>query len=161
TPNGKVDRHALPVPGFLPGRTGAAFQPPRTPAEAKLAEIWSQLLRVERVGREDDFFALGGDSLLSIRMVSRARQAGLPFTVAQVCQHRTLADLAGLAEPDAAPGPSREDRAWEPPAESPPPDPALLQRLGLVPDEIEDLYPLSPLQEGLLAHALHFPAGDA
>ena len=72
TPNGKVDRKALPEPEADAGRE---FIPPRTPAEAALAEIWAGLMDVERVGAEDDFFAIGGHSLLATRFVARVRDA--------------------------------------------------------------------------------------
>src|SRR6185503_11494750 len=73
TPNGKVDRRALPQPGDsqLPSRSYVA---PRHAAEELLAQIWRELLRVERVGVTDNFFELGGHSLLATQVVSRVRQ---------------------------------------------------------------------------------------
>jgi amino acid adenylation domain-containing protein len=71
TPNGKVDRRALPAPQA----DGDAFVAPRTPTEEVLAGIWAELLGVERVGAEDDFFALGGHSLVATQVISRVRQA--------------------------------------------------------------------------------------
>jgi non-ribosomal peptide synthase protein (TIGR01720 family) len=92
TPNGKVDRRALPAPDRLASH--AAYVEPRSPAEKALADIWSQVLGVGRVGREDDFFAIGGDSILSIQVVARAREAGLTLTPRLIFQHPVLADLA-------------------------------------------------------------------
>ncbi|HTQ81129.1 MAG TPA: amino acid adenylation domain-containing protein, partial [Thermoanaerobaculia bacterium] len=74
TPNGKVDRRALPAPEWAPT---AAYQPPRDAVEETLAAIWSEVLKVERVGIDDNFFELGGDSILSIQVISRAARAGL------------------------------------------------------------------------------------
>ncbi|HEU4562478.1 MAG TPA: amino acid adenylation domain-containing protein, partial [Longimicrobium sp.] len=93
TSSGKLDRKALPAPD------GAAFvrrhEPPRTLTERVLAEIWSELLGVERVSRRDHFFDLGGHSLLAVRLVSRVREAINPAaTVEEVFAHPTLHDLA-------------------------------------------------------------------
>ncbi|MBV9057931.1 MAG: amino acid adenylation domain-containing protein, partial [Pseudonocardiales bacterium] len=76
SPNGKVDRGALPAPVGGLG-SGHDYVAPRTDVERVLCDIWAQLLKVDRVGIEDNFFELGGDSILSIQVVSRARQAGL------------------------------------------------------------------------------------
>jgi len=94
--NGKLERKRLPAPDWS-GQSGAAYAAPQTPVEAALAQVWQQLLAVERVGRHDNFFALGGDSILSIQMVSRARQAGIVATPKQLFQHPTLAELAAVA----------------------------------------------------------------
>ncbi|HEY0470831.1 MAG TPA: amino acid adenylation domain-containing protein, partial [Kribbella sp.] len=75
SPNGKVDRRALPAPDLA--AMAAGFVPPRNEVESVLAEIWTEVLGVDRVGVEDNFFELGGDSILSIQVVSRARDAGL------------------------------------------------------------------------------------
>ncbi|HEV2754809.1 MAG TPA: amino acid adenylation domain-containing protein, partial [Actinomycetota bacterium] len=74
TPAGKLDRAALPAPEGRP-ELEAAYAAPRTPAEEVLAEIWCEVLRLERVGIHDNFFELGGDSILSIQIVGRARDA--------------------------------------------------------------------------------------
>jgi amino acid adenylation domain-containing protein/non-ribosomal peptide synthase protein (TIGR01720 family) len=92
TANGKVDRKALPAPE-LPG-TRDGYLAPRTREEEILAAVWAQVLRLPRVGVNDNFFELGGDSILSIQIVARARQAGLLFTVRQVFEHQTVAELA-------------------------------------------------------------------
>ncbi|MXQ65542.1 non-ribosomal peptide synthase/polyketide synthase, partial [Actinomadura rayongensis] len=70
TPSGKLDEKALPAPG--PG-AGAAGRPPRTPVEQIVCELFADVLRVERVGADDGFFALGGDSLLAMRLIARVR----------------------------------------------------------------------------------------
>ncbi len=96
TPNGKVDRYALPVPDRTWSAVSADYVPPSTPIEKALATIWADVLRVERVGIHDNFFGLGGDSILSIQVVARANQAGLGLTPKQLFQHQTIAELAAM-----------------------------------------------------------------
>ncbi|WP_369197883.1 non-ribosomal peptide synthase/polyketide synthase [Streptomyces djakartensis] len=93
TTSGKTDRRALPAPPAQPDTT-ATYVAPRPGTEQTLATIWADVLRVERVGARDNFFALGGDSILSIQIVSRARQAGLALTTKDVFRHQTVAELA-------------------------------------------------------------------
>jgi non-ribosomal peptide synthase protein (TIGR01720 family) len=94
TPHGKIDRNALPAPSHSrPSREKAAIAP-RTKEEEILCRIWSEVLRVERVGIEDNFFELGGDSILSVQIVGRANQAGLRLSVREMFQHQTIAALA-------------------------------------------------------------------
>ncbi|NVE01900.1 non-ribosomal peptide synthetase, partial [Massilia sp. BJB1822] len=97
TPNGKLDRKALPAPeqGALASRTYTA---PQGEVEAALAAIWQELLGVERVGRDDHFFELGGHSLLAVQLVSRIRQAlGVELPLRILFIHATLAALAVAA----------------------------------------------------------------
>jgi amino acid adenylation domain-containing protein/non-ribosomal peptide synthase protein (TIGR01720 family) len=94
--NGKVDRRALPRPAAH-RETESGHVEPDGPVERALAEVWAEVLGLDRVGTEDDFFALGGDSILSIQVVSRARQAGLRLTAKDVFVHRTIARLAPVA----------------------------------------------------------------
>ena len=96
TPNGKLDRRALPAPELVPPG-GAPQRAPRTPQEALLCELFAEVLGLARVGVEDNFFALGGDSIVSIQLVSRARRAGLSITPRAVFQHQTVAALAAVA----------------------------------------------------------------
>jgi hypothetical protein len=98
TPNGKVDRHALPVPGPAHAALAEGFVAPRTPAEALLAGIWAQVLGLEQVGIYDNFFGLGGDSIMSMQIIAKANLAGLRFTPRQILQHQTLAELAAVAD---------------------------------------------------------------
>src|SRR5439155_8545529 len=81
--NGKVDRRALPAPEPR-GETQQPSAGPRSTVEQSLASIWSQVLRLPQVGIHDNFFALGGDSILSLSLVAQARQAGLPLTAKQL-----------------------------------------------------------------------------
>jgi amino acid adenylation domain-containing protein/non-ribosomal peptide synthase protein (TIGR01720 family) len=93
--SGKVDRRALPAPEVPHSQEPEAG--PRTAAEAALAGIWSALLRRDRVGLHDNFFALGGDSILAIQVVARAARAGYRITPKQMFEHQTIAALAQVA----------------------------------------------------------------
>ncbi|MEW5928183.1 MAG: non-ribosomal peptide synthase/polyketide synthase, partial [Gemmatimonadota bacterium] len=97
TPNGKLDRRALPAPDAARPAGERAPAPPRTPVEAALAGVWAEVLRVERVGVHDNFFESGGDSILAIQVVARAARAGVRVTPRQVFQHQTVAELAAAA----------------------------------------------------------------
>ncbi|MEO8153226.1 MAG: amino acid adenylation domain-containing protein [Rhizobacter sp.] len=94
TRNGKIDRNALPAPEAVDVRA-APFEAPSGEIEATLARVWSELLKVERVGRHDDFFDLGGHSLLATRMAARVRRAiGVEIAIGELFDHPVLADLA-------------------------------------------------------------------
>ncbi|MEU7429198.1 condensation domain-containing protein, partial [Streptomyces sp. NPDC040750] len=108
TANGKLDRAALPEPD--PGvRAHAPRREPRTERERLLATLVAQALGVDEVGPDDDFFALGGDSIVSIRLVSLARSAGVGLTVRDVFEQRTAAGLAEVAEELAVSAPGPDD----------------------------------------------------
>ena len=92
--HGKVDRKALPAPGAARASGSAA---PRNAREELLAGIWREALGRERVGIHDNFFQLGGDSILSIQIVARARRAGLLLTTRQFFDNQTIAGLAAVA----------------------------------------------------------------
>ncbi len=144
TANGKVDRSALPDLAALPAQAGTGAAP-RTVEEEILAGVWSRVLGVERVGIDDDFFALGGDSIRSIPVVSLAQARGLRFSIDQLFRHRTIRRLAGdlrAAETSAAPPASA---AFELLSEA---DRRAFSRL----PRIEDAYPLSRLQAGMIYH---------
>ncbi|MGW2228796.1 amino acid adenylation domain-containing protein [Streptomyces formicae] len=100
TVNGKLDRAALPAPGFTAAPGGRA---PRTPRERTLCALFAEVLAVESVTVDDGFFDLGGDSILSIDLVGRARAAGLVLTTGDVFRCGTVAELADVAR-DAADG---------------------------------------------------------
>ncbi|MEA2602726.1 MAG: hypothetical protein QOF89_3718 [Acidobacteriota bacterium] len=106
TPGGKLDRRALRAAGVprQPEGDGAA---PSTPAEELLAAIWKEILGLDHVGVHDNFFELGGDSILSIRIMSRANQAGLRLNPMQIFQHQTIAELAAVAGSRPVPEPER------------------------------------------------------
>jgi amino acid adenylation domain-containing protein/non-ribosomal peptide synthase protein (TIGR01720 family) len=103
TPNGKIDRRALPAPDQSRADGGRLFTGPRNHIEETLAKIWSNILGVDRVGVHDNFFDLGGDSILSIQIIARANQAGLGLSPRQLFQHQTVAELAAVAGISAAP----------------------------------------------------------
>ncbi|MDT0470320.1 phosphopantetheine-binding protein, partial [Streptomyces gibsoniae] len=89
TTNGKLDRKALPAPDFTDSVNGRA---PRTPREELLCHLFADVLGLPHVGIDDSFFDLGGDSIVSIQLVSRAREAGLAITPREVFQHQTVAE---------------------------------------------------------------------
>ncbi|MEV7543509.1 amino acid adenylation domain-containing protein [Streptomyces sp. NPDC089915] len=95
TPNGKLDRRALPVPDYARVSTGRA---PRTPREEALSALFAEVLGLDRVGVDDDYFALGGDSIRSIQVVARAKARGTLITVREIFEHRTVARLAELVD---------------------------------------------------------------
>ncbi|HEX6291021.1 MAG TPA: amino acid adenylation domain-containing protein [Herpetosiphonaceae bacterium] len=97
TRNGKLDRAALPAPDRTRDLTKQAFVAPRTPAEQTLADLWAEVLKLERVGIHDNFFALGGDSILGIQVIARANRAGLKLNARQLFEHQTIAELAAVA----------------------------------------------------------------
>jgi thioesterase domain-containing protein len=141
TPNGKLDRKALPAPEADAYATGA-YAPPEGQVEEALAALWSELLGIERVGRHDDFFALGGHSLLVLRLLSELDQAfGVRLPVGVVFLRPTLAGLADavgdsrLAEEAAALVP------LQPEGQDPP--------LFLLPGAIGSVLYLQPLAEAL------------
>ncbi|WP_413808820.1 amino acid adenylation domain-containing protein [Streptomyces sp. OE57] len=95
TPNGKLDRKALPAPSF---GAAADSRPPRTPVEEALCAVFAEVLRLPSVGIDDSFFELGGDSIVSMQLIARARAAGLVLAVNDVFEHKTVAGLAAVAE---------------------------------------------------------------
>ncbi|MFG2001070.1 condensation domain-containing protein [Spirillospora sp. NPDC048911] len=96
TSNGKLDRKALPDPDFSAKVSSRA---PRTADEETLANLFAEVLGLERVGIDDGFFDLGGDSIIAIQLVSRVRQSGLVISPRDVFQHQTVEELAATARP--------------------------------------------------------------
>ncbi|KHF43052.1 non-ribosomal peptide synthase/polyketide synthase [Saccharomonospora viridis] len=107
--NGKLDRKALPAPTV----ETESFTGPRTPTEQVLCELFSAVLGVPEVGVHDGFFALGGDSILSIQLVGQARRAGLRMSVRDVFEHKTVAGLAAALDETSPAGhpPASEDES--------------------------------------------------
>ncbi|MFG2895762.1 amino acid adenylation domain-containing protein [Streptomyces zaomyceticus] len=221
TPSGKLDQNALPTPEVAPRAGGRA---PRDDRERALCEIFGEVLGVPGTSADDDFFMLGGDSLSSITVATRAREKGLTLSPRDVFEHRTPAALAAAAaaHPDAGtlPTPDSPDTAEVPvhpdgvtvsasdagqaaaalqavlalqqqsgaavdpalralldqltaaaPTAPEPPAPAPLGGPELTDEEtarvhavaglpVADVWPLSPLQEGMYFHAT-YDAGDA
>ncbi|HYP22110.1 MAG TPA: amino acid adenylation domain-containing protein, partial [Actinomycetota bacterium] len=102
TPNGKVDRAALPAPEAARPDLSTKFEPPRTDTEKKLVEIWKAVLGLDRVGIFDNFFELGGDSILVIQVVARAAEEEIHLTAKQMFQAQTIYDLSLLDEQQSA-----------------------------------------------------------
>jgi aryl carrier-like protein len=95
TANGKVDRRALPVPPGFRAELKATYMAPRTPLERQMAEMWAEVLKVERVGVEDNFFDLGGHSLTATRLVARLRSSlGVDIALRTLFETPTIAGLA-------------------------------------------------------------------
>ncbi|WP_433234970.1 amino acid adenylation domain-containing protein [Actinomadura nitritigenes] len=109
TATGKIDRNSLPAPAHERPLLGNDFADPATPAEHLLASIWREVLKLDRVGVHDDFFDLGGDSILSLQIIARARAAGLHITPAQLFDNPTVARLSAVAV-TAAPEPPDQGR---------------------------------------------------
>jgi amino acid adenylation domain-containing protein len=165
TPNGKLDRGALPAPA-LGAYVTRAYEAPRGDVEKILAAIWQELLQVAQVGRKDNFFELGGHSLLIVEMLERLRRVGHSADARRVFASSTLADLAttltsdGIGQFEVPPN--------RIPNESELITPQMLPLVELEPEQIEqivravpggaaniqDIYPLAPLQEGILFHHL-------
>jgi hypothetical protein len=98
TANGKIDRKALLAPGFLGKKQDRKFTPAVTPQQKKLAAIWAEILKLDRVSITDSIFELGADSLSIFRISARAGREGLPLQAAQIFQHRTIANLTSVLE---------------------------------------------------------------
>jgi len=182
TANGKLDRAALPDPGQQTAAALPSYVAPRNRTEEILAAIWQTVLQVERVGVHDNFFALGGDSIRTLQVIARANRQGVKLTPKQLFEHQTVAAAAAVAQvkpamPIEAGQASVQHEDTRPTAGDPtsaqtmPEATALVMPVfpltGLTPEElagrredwgeIEDCYPLSPMQEGMLFHTLMNP----
>ncbi len=147
--NGKLDHRALPAPGPERPELRERFVAPRGPVEEGLAAIWSQVLGIDRVGIHDNFFELGGDSIRSIQVRSRARVLGLELSLQQLFAHRTIAELAReVRHSDRSAVSDLFEVAWTEPF----PLLTAAERRRL-PEDVEDAFPLSRLQEGLIFHS--------
>ncbi len=145
--SGKVDRRALPEPQIeLP--SAAEHVEPRTDTERLLAGLWAEVFGVERVGVTDNFFEFGGDSILAIKVVSRARSQGIRLTAKDLFLTPTVEELAEVAT-------RTDDAAGDAPAQRPlvSLSDAETERLAAG-GAVEDVYPLTPMQSGMLFDAL-------
>jgi amino acid adenylation domain-containing protein len=145
TENGKVDRKALLALAMSRREDAVAFTPPTNEIEGALAEIWEQVLGVDRAGIDDRFFSLGGDSILSLRVRTLAEERGLHFSLQSLLEHPTVRELARHLEP----GPELLGVASEPFGLLTSADRAAL------PPGLEDAYPLAALQTGMLYHSVY------
>lgn len=142
TPNGKTDRTALPAPGRPAAPSPAR---PLSPDERLLSEVWAEVLGVAAVGPNDDYYALGGDSLLMLRIRALAEQRGLRFSLADLIRHRTVSALVAHAERSPGADPA-DDAVRDPFALVAGVDRARLS-------DAVDAFPLSRLQLGLIYHS--------
>ncbi|CAG8999282.1 MAG: Tyrocidine synthase 3 [Candidatus Celerinatantimonas neptuna] len=174
TANGKVDRRALPAPDES-AYVHQVYEAPEGDAEQTLAVIWHDLLGIEQIGRHDDFFGLGGHSLMAVQLIERLREHGYQLSVNTLFDDASLKGLASalqLSDLDASDG-------YQVPANLIPSDcqvltPTMLPLVELNEAElrsieakvsggsanIQDIYPLAPLQEGILFHHLLSEEGD-
>ena len=121
TPNGKVDRRALPAPG-LEAYSTRQYEAPQGAIEEQLAGLWREQLRVERVGRTDNFFELGGHSLLGMKLITRvAASLQIPASAATVFRYPTIEQMARLVERLRSERPTPSVRLTPRPAGSPAP----------------------------------------
>ena len=100
TPNGKLDRAALPAPDITAPQE-QAFAAPKTPLEESLASIWAEVLKLDRVSRDSDLFSLGANSIHLFQIAARANRKGIRLSARQLLDHRTVAALAALLETEA------------------------------------------------------------
>ncbi|WP_126876085.1 non-ribosomal peptide synthetase [Paraburkholderia kururiensis] len=154
TPNGKLDRRALPAPEATSTTRAVA---PSSPDEEALLAVWRNVLRRDDIGVTDNFFVVGGDSILSLQIVAKARDAGLHLTPRMVFEAPTVESLARAARA-ASPQHARGDAQSAGTGTSYSTD--LWRALGLAPEHIEDVYPATPLQSGLLYHSLAAEPGQ-
>ncbi|OTA15176.1 Amino acid adenylation [Xenorhabdus vietnamensis] len=172
--NGKLDRKALPAPDRS-ATVSRGYEAPQGETEQKLAAVWQSILELEQVGRHDNFFELGGHSLLVVSLIEQLRQQGLSIDVSAVFSAPTLAAMSARLNQDS-------DQDADPLAIPPnlihedsqniTPDMLPLveltqtqidQIVARVPGgvaNIQDIYPLGPLQEGILYHHLLEEKGD-
>ena len=143
TSSGKADRRALCAMPRAQAEIAERFVSPRNEIEKILAGVWEEALRVQSVGVFDNFFELGGDSIRSIQVISRAREQGLTLTIQDLFQFQTIDELAGKVKKAEGVINRRESE---------------FSLIGeedrvLLPKDIEDAYPLSQLQAGMIYHS--------
>ncbi|RMT47524.1 non-ribosomal peptide synthetase, partial [Pseudomonas syringae] len=174
TPNGKLDRKALPAPDS-DSLISRGYEAPQGEIETQIAVIWQELLGVEQVSRHDNFFELGGHSLLAVSLIGRMRHIGLSTDVKALFSQPTLAALASAVGGGDEPGSDKVTVATNlitPGCQRITPD--LLPLIKLTQEQIDlvvacvpggaanvqDIYPLAPLQEGILYHHIAAEQGD-
>src|ERR1051325_3432782 len=145
TSSGKVDRRALPAPDQTRPELAQMYAAPTSPTEMILAGAWAEVLGVERVGVHDSFFELGGDSLMAIQVVAKAREHELPISIQQLFQYPTIAQLSQqLLRPEG------DGLAFE---RVPPFGLISDEDRSRLPDDVEDAYPLTRMQAGMVYHS--------
>ena len=170
TANGKLDRKALPAPDASAYAT-RGYEEPQGEIETKLAAIWAEILKVDRVGRRDNFFELGGHSLMALTLIERMRRSGLHLAAHSLFATPVLAALGAAVNRSAT---AIKVPPNQIPAECQFITPEMLPLIDLTAEEIarivsdvpggtanvQDIYPLAPLQEGILFHHLMDKKGD-
>ncbi|MEM9290621.1 MAG: amino acid adenylation domain-containing protein [Acidobacteriota bacterium] len=157
TAHGKLDRRALPAPSADQVER-RAFRPPQSVTERRLAEIWNQVLGVESIGLDDSFFALGGDSILTLRVQALAQRQGLVLNLEDVFRYPTLGEIAAALDLREAEGQvNGGDESVGGDAGAPRPfallDAAESESIhALHGGRIEDAYAATRLQQGMLFH---------
>ncbi|MEU1981377.1 amino acid adenylation domain-containing protein [Nocardia sp. NPDC019395] len=157
---GKIDRKQLRQRAFR--AEAAAGRPPSTPAEQVMARLFAEVLQLENVSADSNFFTLGGDSIVSMRLVAHAKTAGLILTPRDVFEGKTVAALAVAARPDTAAADEQPSPAARRDAEHvefplvtlDPPD---IETLREQYDGLSDVWPLSPMQSGIHFHSTFAP----
>ena len=153
TINGKLDKKALPEPDW--GHT-TGFVEPRNALEKQVCAIWNDVLKLPRVGIDDDFFRIGGDSILSIRIVARMQELGVPVGTKDIYRERTVRGILQGENTALQTTPKYEPFSLLDPADID----GILRAHEWSPADIEDMYPTSYLQNGMLieyerSHAYH------
>lgn len=176
TRNGKVNYQALPQPSATLNQS--LYQAPETDTEKQLCDIWQTILGIDRVGITDDFFELGGHSLLVIQVVTQAQKRGIKFNARQVFSTPTIAGLAAKTI-ETSGALSESDSDFQTPANLIPDNcqhltPQMLPLVSLLEEDlsqiiamsggnvsnIQDIYPLTALQEGILFHHMVNDSND-
>ncbi|MEM1394343.1 MAG: amino acid adenylation domain-containing protein, partial [Cyanobacteria bacterium P01_H01_bin.150] len=152
TPNGKVGRKALPAPDNMRPELEEVFVEPSIKEEKILAKIWAEVLGLERVGIHDNFFSLGGDSIRSIQVQSQAQKYDLSFSIQKLFQFQTIYELAkNLTN-------IKQSETSEIHVQQVEPFTLLSEEdRKKLPNDLEDAYPLSQLQAGMLFHSVYSP----
>jgi amino acid adenylation domain-containing protein/non-ribosomal peptide synthase protein (TIGR01720 family) len=149
TENGKVNRKALPAPRII--RTEVQFVAPRNLEEELLAQIWSEVLKVEQVGIHDNFFELGGDSLLSIQVVTKSKKGGLELSPQHLFKYKTIHNIVRVL------GQLNQSELSLSISETAPLSLISQEECQSLPNGVEDAYPLTRLQLGMLFHSEYTP----
>ncbi|MCG7756954.1 MAG: amino acid adenylation domain-containing protein, partial [Nitrosomonas sp.] len=144
TLNGKVDRKALPEPD-IETQIASRYVAPRNTTEEILANIWAKVLRLEQIGIDDNFFALGGDSIRSIQVVGLAKERGLTLPMEQLYKCGTIRSLAQIL--------TATDSAIIETANLEPFSLISIEDLSRLPAGIQDAYPLTEMQAGMIFHS--------
>ena len=153
--SGKIDRKALPSLEFKGNKD--SYVPPSTGLEKELCKIWQEILGIEKIGIKDNFFSLGGDSIISIRVIAKMKKAGFSISVGNLFEYNTIEKLAKFIEHSAAESPPKKQQEYKPFS--------LITRRNIKelkivkPEDIEDAYPAGYLQVGMLLESERITSG--